>query len=83
MTTPVLELSKEEDNATYMNYAADLAEAQSTWDPWQASKQDTLQPAQDTLSSPHGDPSATPQDPWEDLDFIFLSLKHFIIIFCV
>jgi len=63
VTTPVLELSKEEDNATYMNYAADLAEAQSTWDPWQASKQDTLQPAQDTLSSPHGDPSATPQDP--------------------
>ena len=61
VTTPVLEVLDEEDDAVDTDYAADMAVAQSTWDPWPLTAQDTPQPAQDAPSSPQDEPTA-PQE---------------------
>ena len=34
VTTPLVEVADEEDGTTDTDYAADMAAAQSTWDPW-------------------------------------------------
>ena len=39
--TPLVEVSEEKDGAADTNYAADMVEANSTWDPWPATAQET------------------------------------------
>ena len=58
-----MEVSKGEEGAEDIDYAVDLQAAQSTWDPWPTAAQETPQPAQDTLSSPHGEPASAQDEP--------------------
>ncbi|KAL5179894.1 hypothetical protein HKD37_01G001114 [Glycine soja] len=63
VTTPLVEVSDEEDGTVDTDYAADMAAAQSTWDPWPATAQETSQPAQDTPSSPQDKPAPAQEEP--------------------
>jgi len=58
-----VEVSDEEDGTVDTDYAADMAAAQSTWDPWPATAQETSQPAQDTPSSPQDKPAPAQEEP--------------------
>ncbi|XP_014617149.1 predicted GPI-anchored protein 58 [Glycine max] len=55
--TPLVEIVEDEDGAEDTDYAVDMAVAQSTWDPWPTTTQDTPQPAQDAPSSPYDEPT--------------------------
>ena len=68
--TPI-EAIEEGDGTIDADYVADMAAAQSTWDPRPTPTQDTSLPAQDAPFSPHDDPTLT-QDDWrQDLIYIF------------
>ncbi|XP_006580783.1 lysine-rich arabinogalactan protein 19-like [Glycine soja] len=56
------EATEEGDSTTDTNYVADMAAAQSTWDPWPTPAQDTSLPAQDAPSSPQDDPTLAQED---------------------
>ena len=45
ITSPVVEVSEGEEDAEDTDYAADLQEAQSTWEPWPTAAQETPQSA--------------------------------------
>ncbi|XP_028184701.1 proline-rich receptor-like protein kinase PERK8 [Glycine soja] len=62
VTSPIVEVSEGEEGPVDIDYVADLQAAQSTWDPWPTAAQETPQPAQDTPSSPHGEPTPTQDD---------------------
>jgi len=47
-----VKVSEDEEGTEVTDYAADMAAAQSTWDPWPDIAQETSQPAQDAPSSP-------------------------------
>jgi len=61
--TPLVEVSEEKDGAADTNYAADMVEANSTWDPWPATAQETSQPAQDAPSSLQDEPAPAQEEP--------------------
>ena len=62
-TSPVVEVSEGEKGTKDTDYAADLQAVQSTQDPWPTTAQETPQPAQDALSSPHGEPTPAQDEP--------------------
>jgi len=68
VTSPVLEVFEEEDGTTDVDYVADMTAAQSIWDHWLVTNQETPQPAQDAPSSPHGEPTPAQdeQTPTQD-----------------
>jgi len=43
--TPLVEITEDEDGAGDTDYAADMAAAQSNWDPWPTTVQDIPQQA--------------------------------------
>jgi len=51
------EAPEEGDGAADIDYVADMARAQSSWDPWPTPAHDTSLPAQDAPSSPQDDPT--------------------------
>ncbi|KAH1209766.1 hypothetical protein GmHk_15G044200 [Glycine max] len=63
VTTPGIEVSDEEDGAVDTDYAADMATAQSTWDPWPTGAQETPQPAQDAPSLSQDEPTPAQKEP--------------------
>ena len=60
--TPLVEVSEDKDGIADIDYAADMEAAQSTWDSWPITAQDTPQPAQDASSSPHDEPTPAQDD---------------------
>jgi len=56
VATPI-EATEEGDGAIDADYVADMATAQSTWDPWPTPALDTSLPVQHAPSSPHDDPT--------------------------
>ena len=63
ITTLGVEVFHEEDGIADTDYAANMAAAQSTWDPWHFTAQDIPQPSQDAPSSPLDEPTAAAQEP--------------------
>ena len=51
------EALEEGNGAADIDYVADMARAQSSWDPWPTPAHDTSLPAQDAPSSPQDDPT--------------------------
>ena len=60
--TPLVEVTEDEDGTANTDYAADMVAAQSTWDPWPTTAQETPQPALDAPSSPHDEPTPAQDD---------------------
>ena len=71
----------EEDGAADTDYAADMAAAQNTWDPWPTPAQNTSLPAKDAPSSPQDDPTPAQKDRRQDLIYFLLFRYSFFFKF--
>jgi len=78
-TSPIVEVSEDEEGAEDTDYVADLQAAQSTWDLWPTTAYETPTPAQDTPSLPHGEQTLAQNDWRQGFTFISAIYIQFLI----